>query len=320
MGKYLPSRVHSAELEERLSIPRGWSEKYSGVESRHHVTFEHNDYMGARAAEQALEKAGMSLRDIDMVIYAGGTFDYAIPNQASLIKNEMSEGQEYHPECVDIDCTCLSFIAAMNFSSGILDGEQYRNILLVSSEISSKHLNPNNWETSTLFGDAAVAAVVTYSPDSGSQLIKGGIRTYSQGVLNTVIKGGGLKNPFSEHPYDVELHSFQMEGRQLLKLARQKIPEFMMWFFQNISYSFESAPVIIPHQASKMGMVLTESLFDLRPGQMKSTLKEYGNCIAASIPLTLHDCIENGELKRGDLCLLSGTSAGFSVGASLLVY
>ncbi|MCE2712332.1 MAG: hypothetical protein LW688_07315 [Cryomorphaceae bacterium] len=320
MGKYLPRQVLSVELEERLSIPKGWAVKYSGVEARHHVSFEHNDYMGARAAENALEKAGLSLKDIDMILYAGGTFDYAIPNQASLIKNEMQDGNLFHPECVDIDCTCLSFIAALNFSSNVLDGEQYRTILLISSEISSKHLNPNNWETSTLFGDAAVAAVVTHSPESGAQLIKGGIRTYSQGVLNTVIKGGGLKNPFSTHPYDVELHSFQMEGRQLLKLARQKIPEFMNWFFKDIDYTFESAPVIIPHQASKMGMVLTESLFNLQPGQMKSTLKEYGNCIAASIPLTLHDCIEKGELQRGDLCMLSGTSAGFSVGASLLIY
>ena len=320
MGKYLPKKVMSSEIEEKLNIPQGWAMKYSGVESRHQVTFEHNDYMGARAAEKALEKAKMTLADIDMIIAAGGSFDYIIPNQASVIKNEMKDGDKHHPASIDIDSTCLSFIAALNMSARMLDGEQYKNILIVSTEISSKHLNPDNWETSTLFGDAAVAAVVQYAPDSGSHLIKGGQRTYSKGVKNTIIEGGGSKHPFSTTPYDVEMHSFKMNGKQLLRMAKNKIPEFMNWFFEDVPYDFESVPVIIPHQASKMGLVITESLYNLKDGQLKSTLRQYGNCIAASIPLTLHDCIESGDVKRGDVCLLSGTSAGFSIGGVLLKY
>jgi 3-oxoacyl-[acyl-carrier-protein] synthase-3 len=320
MGKYLPKKVSSAEIEEKLGIPNGWAKKYSGVESRHQVTFEHNDYMGARAAERALEKANMSLGDIDMIIAAGGSFDYIIPNQASVIKNEMKDGDKFHPAAIDVDSTCLSFLAALNMSSRMLDGDQYKNILIVSTEISSKHLDPSNWETSTLFGDASVAAVVQHAPESESCLIKGGQRTYSKGVKNTIIEGGGLKHPFSTTPYDVEMHSFKMQGKQLLRMAKNTIPEFMNWFFQDLPYTFESVPVIIPHQASKMGLVITESLYDLKEGQMKTTLSKYGNCIAASIPLTLHDCIESGELKRGDVCLLSGTSAGFSIGAILLEY
>ncbi len=320
MGKYLPKKVMSSEIESRLGMPGGWSLKYSGVESRHNATFEHNDYMGARAAEKALKKSKMTLKDIDLIISAGGTFDYAIPNQASVIKNEMEDGEKYHPAAIDVDSTCLSFVAAFDLSARLLDGEQYNNILIVSSEISSKHLNPNNWETSTLFGDAAVAAVVQYAPGSGSALIKGGQRTYSKGVMNTIIQGGGLKFPFSTTPYDVEKHSFKMQGKQLLRMAKNKIPEFMDWFFSDVPYTFETVPVIIPHQASKMGLVITKSLYNLKEGQLKSTLKHYGNCIAASIPLTLHDCIESEEVKRGDVCLLSGTSAGFSIGAVLIQY
>ena len=320
MGKYLPQKVMSSDLETQLGIPSGWALKNSGVESRHHVTFEHNDYMGARAAEKALEKAEMTLKDIDLIIAAGGSFDYVIPNQASVIKDEIRDGDKYHPAAIDVDSTCLSFITALDIASRMLDDEQYTNILIVSTEISSKHLNPTNWETATLFGDAAVAAVVQYAPNSESHFIKGGQRTYSKGVLNTIIEGGGLKHPFSTTAYDVTMHSFKMRGKQLLRMAKNKIPEFMDWFFEDLPFSFESVPVIIPHQASKMGLVITNSLYDLKPGQMKTTLQQYGNCIAASIPLTLHDCIESGEIKRGDVCLLSGTSAGFSIGAALLKY
>ena len=320
MGKYLPKKVMSSDLEKELGIPAGWALKNSGVGSRHKVTFEHNDYMGARAAENALDNAKMSLKDIDLIIAAGGSFDYIIPNQASVIKDAMSDGEKYHPSAIDIDSTCLSFLSAMDIASRMLDGEQYTNILIVSTEISSKHLNPKNWETSTLFGDAAAACIVQYAPGSESHFIKGGQRTYSKGVHNTIIEAGGLKHPFSTVPYDVERHSFQMKGKQLLRMAKNKIPEFMDWFFEDLPYTFDTVPVIIPHQASKMGLVITNNLYNLKPGQMKTTLEKYGNCIAASIPLTLHDCIESGEIKRGDICLLSGTSAGFSIGATLLKF
>ncbi|TNE76346.1 MAG: beta-ketoacyl-ACP synthase III [Bacteroidetes bacterium] len=320
MGKYLPRQVQSNEIEEKLGIPKGWSEKYSGVSTRHHVTTESNADMGAKAAQIALDKAGLKLADIDMIISAGGTFDYAIPNQASVIKNEMKDGNKVHVAAIDIDSTCLSFVAAVDIAANMLDGKRMKNILIISAEIASKGLNPENWETSTLFGDAAVAAILQYDESSDSLFIKGGQRTYSKGVYNTIIKGGGLKYYPSEFPYDRELYSFQMNGIQLLRMAKKKIPEFMDWFYTDLPLTFKDTPVIIPHQASKMGMIIIENLYDLEEGQIKSTLSKYGNCIAASIPLTLHDCIESGEVKRGDICLLSGTSAGFSIGGVLIKY
>ena len=320
MGKYLPKAISSEELENNLGFPLGWSERYSGVKNRHQVTFEHNGYMGASASEIALEKANMTLGDIDLIIAGGATFDYVIPNQASVIKEEMKDGNKYHPPAIDIDSTCLSFLAALNLCASLLDGDQYKNILVVSTEVSSKGLNPNNRETSTLFGDAAVAVIVQHAPNSDSFFIKGGQRTYSEGVNNAIIKGGGLKHHFSTTPYDEKLHSFEMRGKQLLKLAKRKLPEFMDWFFEGTGMSLEKIPIIIPHQASKMGLVILDSLYNLKPNQVKSTLSKYGNCIAASIPLTLHDCIENGEVKRGDTCFLVGTSAGFSIGGTLIIY
>lgn len=320
MGKYLPERVPSAVIEDRLGIPRGWAEKYSGVQFRHQVSFEHNDYMGARAAEQALGKANMSLKDIDMVVAAGASFDYPIPNQASTIKNEIKDGGKHHPPAIDINSTCLSFITALHFCAKMLDGVQFNNILIVSTEISSKHLNPANFETTTLFGDAAVAAIIQYAPDSTSRLIKAGQRTYSNNIMSTAIEGGGLKHPFSTTPYDPELHSFKMQGRHLLRMAKKTLPDFVNWFFEDLPYTFETVPVIIPHQASKMGLIILNSLYELKDSQVKGSLHKYGNCIAASIPLTLHDCIESGEIQRGDVGVMIGTSAGFSIGAALIKY
>ena len=320
MGKYLPKAVTSEEIEQKHGLPIGWSHKYSGVDVRHIVTNESNGIMGAKAAEEALEKANMNLAEIDLILCGSGTFDYAIPNQASVIKAEMKEGSKFDTPAIDIDSTCLSFVAALDFAAKILDGKSYKNILIISSEVSSVGINPKNWETLTLFGDGAVAAIVCFDENSESQFIKGGQRTYSDGVYHTIIEGGGIRNHFKDNPYDEDFYSFKMNGRHLLKLARKKVPEFMKWFFSDIPYTIESTDSIIPHQASKLGMSVFTSQYKLRPGQVKQTLHKYGNCIAASIPLTFMDAIENGEIKRGDICMLSGTSAGFSIGGVLIKY
>jgi 3-oxoacyl-[acyl-carrier-protein] synthase-3 len=320
MGTYLPHEFSSEEVESLHGIPAGWSNKYSGVSTRRHVTTESNGYMGARAAEKALASSGMALSDIDMLISASGSYDYPIPNQASIIKNELEGGKDLDFPAIDVDSTCLSFIAALDFAARSLDGNDLKNILIVSSEIASKGLDHNNWETTTLFGDAAVAAIVSYDPESDSLFIKGVQKTYSQGVTFAMIEGGGNEKNFKDHKYNAEMHSFKMEGKKMLRLAKDKLPKFVNDFFRGLPLSIEDTDVIIPHQASKLGMSLFSNLFNFKKNAIKETLSIYGNCMAASVPLTLAHSIESGETKRGDVCLLIGTSAGFSIGSVLIKY
>lgn len=319
-GKYLPKQVLSSEIEQRYGLPAGWSERYSGVRARHHATFESNGYMGARAIEQAMENCGLSLSDVDMIISAAATYDYPLPNQASVIKNHLKNGNDYTISTIDINSTCLSFVSAFEFASKLLDGKQYKTIVIVSSEISSKGLDPENWETITLFGDAAVAVVLQYDENSDSLFIKGGQRTYSEGVFDTIIKGGGNEYFFKDHPYDQKLYSFSMNGKNLLRLAKNKIPDFMEWFFCDLPISIHDVNAIIPHQASKTGIMMFRNIYGLMNGQVKENLLTNGNCIAASIPMTFYDAVAAGEIKRGDICLLSGTAAGFSIGGVLIKY
>lgn len=320
MGKYLPNKIDSSELERKHGIPAGWSLKNSGVQSRHQVTTESASFMGARALENALEKGGLDLADIDFIISASAIFDYPIPCQASVIKSQLKDGDKHHIGSVDINSTCLSFVTAFEFAANMLDGNQYKRIAIISSEVSSKSLHKDNWETMTLFGDAAAAAIVEYDPSDESGLIKGGTRTYSKGVYDTMVKGGGNQYHISEYPYSPELHSLQMNGINLLRMAKRKMPEFIDWFFEELKRDFLDTDVIVPHQASKMGLAIMNKIYEFKDDQLKVSLEKYGNCIAASIPLVLHDEIECGNIKRGDTCMLLGTSAGLSIGAVLIKY
>ncbi len=320
MGRYLPQQVLSSELEEKHGIPFGWSEKYSGVKKRHHVTFETNGYMGARAIEDVLEKCNLSLSEIDLIISAGATYDYSLPNQSCIIKSELKDGHVFNTPTMDIDTSCLSFISAFEVANSLFDGDKYKRIIIVTSEISSKGLDSNNRETITLFGDAAVAAILQYDEESEGHVFKSNFKTYSEGAYDSIIKGGGNKYHFKDHPYDQKLFSFSMNGKKMIKMVKQKLPEFVGDFFSETPFSIEDIDVIIPHQASKIGKVIINKLYNFKKGRLKENLDSYGNCIAASIPLLLYSIIENGEINRGDTCLLIGTSAGFSIGGLLFVY
>jgi len=319
-GCYLPKCISSSEIEINNNIPKGWSEKYNGVKNRHHVTFETNGYMGARAIESALEKSDLDLSDIDLIISAGASFDYILPNQSSTIKSELKHGVSYNIPAIDIDTTCLSFMTSFDIASKMMDGYQYRNVIIVASEVASKGLNSNNFETATLFGDGAAAIILSFDSDNKSSYIKGSTKTYSEGVFDTIIKGGGVKYYFKDHPYDPELHSFQMNGRKLLKLAKREMKNFTNDFFNDIDYSMDDVDLVIPHQASKIGLELFKKMYSIDASKIMSNIESHGNCIAASIPLIINQSIHHNKLKRGDLCLLIGTSAGFSIGASLFRY
>lgn len=319
-GKYLPEKISSADLErENPFLPRGFAEKNSGVKFRHRASFESNGYMGARAAESALQKAGISPGEIDLLISAAATFDYPIPSCSSVIKSEMTGAEGASFPTLDIDSTCLSFVSALELAAKLLDGIQYRNILIVSSEVSSKGLNRQDPETFSLFGDAAVAFVVSLE-EGPSHFAGAWFRTYSEGLQCTMIRGGGNAHHFRNTPYNEALFSFDMKGIQMLKLAKRTLPEFMQHLLDDLSMELNDFDAILPHQASKTGIQLFQSMFRPEEGKLKTNLEQYGNCIAASIPLLLHDCIENGEIRRGDFCLLFGTSAGFSIGALAFRY
>jgi len=319
-GVYLPQRVSSEEIEMKFNLPSNFSEKYSGVKYRHQVTFESNGYMGARAVEKALLNAHLILEDIDAIIAAGATFDYPLPNKSSVILAEIKNHKTNHIFTLDIDTTCLSFISAFEIASKMLDGDQYKRIIIVSSEIASKGLNPSNPESLTLFGDGAAAFILEYNESSTSRFYKGSFNTYTEGLNYTIIKGGGNKYHFKDHAYNPDLHSFEMDGFKLLKLAKQKLPYFLSSFLVDLHVEMDEIDLIIPHQASKAGLSILNNLYTFKETQLINNLETHGNCIAASIPILMHDAITNGKLKRDDICLLIGTSAGFSIGAILIKY
>ncbi|MBE0654094.1 MAG: ketoacyl-ACP synthase III [Bacteroidales bacterium] len=320
-GKYLPGRiVSSVEMEEKLGLPSGWIERFSGVRERHVANGETNAEMAVNAINQALKIAGISADDIDLLISASVTFDYILPFQAALILDGLQSGRTLNTPAMDVNTSCLSFLTALDIASNLLDGKKYSNIVVVSSEVATKGLNEEDKEVFTLFGDGAAAAILSYDESMETGVVKSMIKTYTEGFYYSIIKGGGNVNHIKYHKYDPRIDSFTMEGKKLLRLAKDTLPQYFSEFFSDLDISINDVDVIVAHQASKAGLEGFRHIYPNLKGELYYNLDTHGNCIAASIPMCLHDAIEAGVLKRGHSCMLAGTAAGFAVGSMLIKY
>ncbi len=314
---YLPTPVLSSDLEKKHGLPPGWSEKFNGVEVRHHVSNENVADLGAEAAQQALDNAGLQLNDIDVFITAGASTDQIIPSQAAMTLNKMKGGHTANCEAFHINITCLSFMTAFKLAADMIQFGEINRILIVAAEISSLGIGPENWETLTLFGDGAAAVIVEKSKNHRSGLIKYKHQVFTEGLHAAEIPGGHVNKWIRDYPYDPSIHHFQMDSRQLLRLTLKFLPDFMNEFFESLGTSWAETDWTVPHQASKTGLNMIPKIAKVNPEKVVNILKTTGNCIAASIPMGIHHLISQDKLKSGETLFMCGTSAGFSIGSLL---
>ncbi|TWI58069.1 beta-ketoacyl-ACP synthase III [Halalkalibacter nanhaiisediminis] len=321
-GKYLPSKiVTSEELDRKLGLKEGWAAKKSGVKIRHVVDGEVNSDMAVKAIEQALKNANMTKEDLHCIISTSASFDQPLPCQASLIKEKMVF--KNHPiPAFDIDSTCLGFVVGLDTISYLVEAERYKNVVIVSSEISSLAINPNQHESYTLFGDGACAVIISKSSKEETSSIKTSlIETYPEGVHMTEVRGGGSilhSRHYSEKNKTEYL--FDMDGRAIFRLSSRLINGFMERLFKDSGLTIQDIDMVIPHQASAMAMKLMRKKLDVPEEKFMSIIENHGNVISASIPMALHEAIVQNRIKRGDKVLLLGTSAGLSLGGLVFEY
>lgn len=320
VGRYVPEKVvPSTELDEKLGLRPGWIEEKQGVKERRWVTDETASYMGAQAAREALANAGIDLSEVDLILNASGTAEQAIPDGAPFIQRQLGLG-ESGVACMTVHTTCLSFLAGLDVAASFLTTGRYRTILIVSSEISSCGLNWTHPESSTLFGDAAAAAVLVRTPEGEASCIHGArYETYGSGAEYTQIPGGGTRRHPNLPTTSPEDNLFHMDGPAVFKMAIEYAPAFLMKLIPDFAEELSKLKVVVPHQASKLALD-SHLMFGMTEEQIVRTIDRFGNCVGASIPVTLYEAVQTGRLERGDKALLLGTGAGLSFGGIVLTY
>lgn len=322
IGRYLPERiVTNAEVEELIGLEPGMIDRTAaGVQERRWLDWPTSaSWMGAQAAKEAVADAGLTLADIDLIINASGTSEQHIPDGGPLIQRHLGLGDS-GVACMSVHTTCLSFLTALNVAANFLNGGQYRNILIISSDITSRAINPREPESFILFGDCAAAVVVT-RPAAGedSRMTHYIMRTFGEGAYLTCVMGGGTGQHPNRPDTTPEHNLFHMEGFKVYKVARKHGLETLEMMRPNLMEWIDEIRWVVPHQASMLAIKTIER-FGVPLDRIGLTIGHLGNCVAASIPATFYEIIRQNKLARGEKVLFIGTGAGLSIAAAIIVY
>lgn len=321
LGFSLPERrVTSAELLTAWRVPEGLVEHAAGVYERRYATQETTAGLAAAACRGALEDAGVPLFAVDAIVGASTTPQQAIPCTAAFVQRELG-APDGGSVCFDVNATCLSFLVALHNAAHLVAAGAYRTVLVFSSELGSRFLNPRQPASAILFGDAAAAAVITRTEaGAGSAIHHARFATHSSGADFTQVLGGGTRHSPNDPGTTPEMNLFNMDGRAVFRQAVRLLPPFLDCFFEQVGWDREQVDCLVPHQASRHGLDLLTERLGFRREQIFINLPERGNCIAASIPLALAEAVAAGRIQRGDRVLLLGTGAGLTIGAVALTY
>lgn len=321
IAKYLPEDcVSSAALDQQIGGVIGRIEKNTGVKTRHQAASNESvSDMGAKAIELALKKANLLTKDIDLLIFSGGAYDYPIPHNSVIIKSKLTDDSVTFP-CFDVDSTCLSFLNALDIAHQFIKSGRYNRIVIVSSEIASKALSTEDEKTYGLFGDAAVAMIIEASETKGYEIRYTDFTNYPSGALYAHVPLGGAVNRGLNATANDRGYYFKMDGKNLIRLTKKHLGEFVSKMEQTLNSSIQELKFIVPHQASKYGNHLFTEMFNIPENKLIETLSCYGNCISASIPLGIEKMINGTTDLSSNKVLLIGSGAGLSLGAMVLEF
>lgn len=311
-GSFLPERVLSNdELAERVDTSDAWIRERTGIKRRHIASDgETTASLGEAAARRALDDAGLTPADIDLIVVATTTPDLVFPSTATMIQARlgMEQGAAF-----DVQAVCSGFVYGLSVTDALLRTGQHKRALLIGAETMSRILNWEDRATCVLFGDGA-----------GAWVLEAGEGEVGQGVLGCYLRSDGrLKDLLhtSGGPSSTQSSGHLiMQGNAVFKHAVVNISEAMTTLMAKHGYSGDDIDWFVPHQANQRILEAVAKRLGIAPGKVVSTVAEHGNTSAASVPLAFDVAVKDGRIQRGHLCLLEALGGGLTWGSALVRY
>ena len=315
-SSYLPDKVLSnSDLEKMVDTSDEWIFSRTGMKERRLAAAdEPTSEMGFQAAKKAIEKAGIDVEEIELILFATLTPDYPFPSTACLIQARLGA---FNAAAVDLQAACTGYIYALSQAKAYIESGMYRSILVVASEKLSSIVNYQDRATCVLFGDGAAACIVA---TEGKGLFISDICLGADGRLAEllIIPAGGSKKPASIETVQASQHYLQMEGKELFKHAVRRMEMAASRCLERASLKKEQIKWLIPHQANMRIIEAIAKRFDVPMEHVFLTLHKYGNTSASSVGIALDELLQEKDLKEADNILLVAFGAGLTWGATIL--
>lgn len=320
-GFYVPDRVvTNHDLAQWMDTSDEWIQQRSGIVERRWVAEgESTSDLAKEASVRALERAGLSPSDIDCLIVATLSPDHYFPGSGVFLQRKL--GIDGIP-CLDVRNQCSGFLYALSVADAWIRAGVYRRILLVGAEVHSKGLEKSTAgrDTAVLFGDGAGAVILTPTTDGDRGVLSVHIHADGRHAEKLWMGAPGSHyDPWLVPEYiDQGLTRPHMDGREVFKHAAVKMPEAVREALEANGLSLDDISIVIPHQANLRITQAVQKALGLPDGKVVSNIHKYGNTTAASIPIALHEALEEGRIKRGDLICLTAFGSGFTWGSALI--
>ncbi len=318
VAQYHPERVvTNRDLEKLVDTSDEWIQTRTGIVKRHFVKEgQTSSDMAAKAAETLLKKTKTDPKEIDLILCATITPDMMFPATACLIQDRIGATNAWG---FDIQAACSGFIYALSVANQFVRGGKHKKVLAIGVDTMSSILNMQDRNTCVLFGDGAGAALLEPVPE-----------TTGLGILDTVchIDGsggellcqpaGGCKQPPSHETVDQKLHYVRQEGKQVFKFAVSEMARVSEEVLHRNDFTGKDLDLFVPHQANLRIIESTQKKLGLPDNKVVINIDKFGNTTAATLPTCLVQAADQGQLKKGDLVLLTSFGAGFTWGSVLL--
>jgi 3-oxoacyl-[acyl-carrier-protein] synthase-3 len=310
VGAYLPERiVTNAEMAKLVDTSDDWIVERTGISQRHIAAEgQYTSDLAIAAGQRAIDDAGLSASDIDMVIVATATPDETFPATAVKVQSRLGITQG---AAFDIQAVCSGFVYGFSVGDNLIRGGMAKNLLLIGAETFSRILDWEDRTTCVLFGDGAGAVVLRGESGSGDR-----------GIIGSKLRSDGSKHDLlyvDGGPSTTQTTGkLRMRGKDVFKHAVNNLAEIVHEVLEETNLSPSQIDWIVPHQANRRILDATARKLGVDPEKVVMTVQDHGNTSAASVPLALDRAVHDGRIKRGDLVLIEAMGGGFTWGASLV--
>ncbi|MDG4885021.1 beta-ketoacyl-ACP synthase III [Mesorhizobium sp. WSM4884] len=312
-GAALPRRImKNADFEGMVETSDEWIVQRTGIRQRHVAADDETTAsLGEAAARAALDSAGLTPADIDLIVLATSTPNNTFPATAVDIQNRLGM---HHGFAFDMQAVCSGFVYAVATADLYIRGGLARRVLVIGSETFSRILDWSDRSTCVLFGDGAGAIVLEAQEEAG------GIA--DRGVLAASLRSDGIHKDklFVDGGPSTTgtVGHLRMEGREVFKHAVGMITDVIEATFAQAGITAQDLDWFVPHQANKRIIDASAKKLGIAEQKVVVTVDLHGNTSAASVPLALSVAVADGRIKKGDLVLLEAMGGGFTWGAVLL--
>ncbi|WQV43190.1 ketoacyl-ACP synthase III [Helicobacter pylori] len=319
IAMHVPSeRVKNAEFQQFLDTSDEWIEKRTGIKERRFANDEEKSSdLGVIAAKQAIERAHLTPKDIDLVVVATLSPDFlAMPSTACVLSAKL--GIENKP-AFDISAACTGFIYLLSVAKAYVESGMYENVLIVGAEKTSSVLDFKDRGTCILFGDGAGACVIGRTKHLKESILD--VQISANGNFSNYLYTPRTLKPTPFNSKEETLEPFLcMKGNEVFKLAVKTLLKDVETILEKNALKPEDVRLFIPHQANFRIIQAVREHLDFKDEQVVLTVHKYGNTSAASIPMAMCEAYEEGRLKKGDLMLLDAFGGGLTWGSALVYF